>query len=63
MDLKTRWILKGCARCQGDLALEFIDHIWSWNCLACGREYSLEFIRELVVRKDGEDGPVRDGND
>lgn len=32
--VKTRWRLKGCPRCGGDL---YLNDDGEWECLQCGR--------------------------
>jgi hypothetical protein len=51
---ETRWRLKGCPRCRGDLCAQSNGSRGIvWHCLQCGRTDEAEMQVIRLKRKDG----------
>jgi hypothetical protein len=55
----SRWKLKGCPRCRGDIYVEKEDNNWHEQCLQCGYVHYRP-IASKTVHYDGQwNGPER----
>jgi len=59
----SRWKLKGCPRCKGDLLVEKNENRWAEYCLQCGYRRDLKVVSVNVPVPDGVSPavPVEDG--
>ena len=46
----TKWLLKSCPRCRGDLFLvKNEDRKWMWECVQCARSYAAVKTQEYTA--------------
>jgi hypothetical protein len=49
----SKWKLKGCPRCKGDLLVERLQGRWDEYCLQCGYRRDLKVISAQIPTTDG----------